>query len=194
VPEDLSREELIALVKAMAATNTSPRSAPTPPPPARTTSTSTRPSYNSPTADPGYPNPPDQSPVNHPVPAPHVRPQVLHVGLTHQRTRLIPARWSGKLNRPTGGDLHGELVQCPSVHSHTQWAHRACQHPLHLMGRPPGVGAGQRAQHRAGVAATLRLDLRGGSAPRCTSALHSGPAHDRHQVPHLLEHLSCISA
>ncbi len=46
-------------------------------------------------------------------------PQVLPVGLTHQRTRLIPARWSGKLNRPTGGDLHGELMQCPSVHSHT---------------------------------------------------------------------------
>ena len=48
-----------------------------------------------------------------------LRPQVLPVGLTHQRTRLIPARWSGKLNRPTGGDLHGELVQRSSGHSHT---------------------------------------------------------------------------
>jgi len=71
--------------------------------------------------------------VSDPVPAHMLRLQVLSVGLTHERTRLIPARWSGKLNRPTGGDLHGELVQCPGVHSHTQWAHRACEHPLHLM-------------------------------------------------------------
>ena len=38
------------------------------PPPARTTSTSTRPSYNSPTASPGYPNPPDQSLKDNPNP------------------------------------------------------------------------------------------------------------------------------
>jgi len=35
------------------------------------------------------------------------------------RTTWFTARWSGKLNRPTGGDLHGELVQSPSVDSHT---------------------------------------------------------------------------
>jgi len=56
------------------------------------------------------------------------------------------------------------------------------------MSWPPGVGAGQRVQHRAGVTASLRLDLRG-RVPRCTRSLHSGPAHGRHPVPHLLERL-----
>jgi len=61
------------------------------------------------------------------------------------------------------------------------------------MSWPPGVCAGQRAQHRAGVAASLRPDLRGGSVPRCTSALHSGSALGRHLVPHLLERLFLIA-
>lgn len=92
---------------------------------------------------------------------------------------------SGKFNGPTGGDVGGELVQRSSGHSNTQRAQRACQHPLHLSSRPPGVGARQRAKHW--LAAALRPYLRSSTASSRAYGLDSGHVHRRHRVLPLLE-------